>query len=143
MTTKNLTSAYIKKNKRGSHLKLDISFPQIEKIQDKSYFLVIQSTSPKCSRVTIYPLKKKQILKLSITGTDISETSIERLSDILKDYEIIHTSGLLIKKKELNFECYLNLNFQDPKSKDLKIALNNLRNIFKLINIEEIGLKRN
>ena len=68
MTTKNLTSAYIKKNKRGSHLKLDISFPQIEKIQDKSYFLVIQSTSPKCSRVTIYPLKKKQILKLSITA---------------------------------------------------------------------------
>ncbi|MHA1758049.1 MAG: hypothetical protein ACTSVV_14850, partial [Promethearchaeota archaeon] len=67
---------------------------------------------------------------------------IEELSNILKKYEIIHTSGLLVKKKELNYECYLDLDFSNPKSKDLKSSLNKLKNILKEIIIEEISLKR-
>ncbi|MHA1272965.1 MAG: hypothetical protein ACTSQP_14760 [Promethearchaeota archaeon] len=139
MTNQNLTKAFIKKKTKRFGLKISLSESEMK---DSPYFLIIKSSSPKCTRLTIYPIKRDKIIKISILAHNISDFMIEELSNILKKYEIIHTSGLLVKKKELNYECYLDLDFSNPKSKDLKSSLNKLKNILKEIIIEEISLKR-
>jgi len=58
-----------------------------------------------------------------------------------KNYEIIHSSGLLIKKMKIFYECYLNMNQTDNEYKDLKGSLNKIRNIPLEVKIEEISLK--
>ncbi|MHA1150273.1 MAG: hypothetical protein ACTSR8_18760 [Promethearchaeota archaeon] len=142
MAHKNLTDASIRKNKKKPFITLDVSLTGIKNF-DYPYFLIIQSSASNCTRLTIYPIKNEKILKLNISGADVSDSSIEQLSNILKKYDVIHTSGLLIKQKQLNYECYLNLSFSDIKYKDLKTSLNKIRNIFKHVIIEEIGLKKN
>ena len=141
MNGKSLTEAIIRKKKKTSNFNLKISLAGLGESKEP-YLLIIQSTASKCTRLTIYPTSKKKILKISITGSEISESSIEELSSILKDFKLIHTSGLLIKDKELNYECYLNLSLSDLKTKNLKSSLNNIRNRFKEIKIEEIGLRK-
>ena len=83
----------------------------------------------------------EKIIKLSLIGQDISDEMVEILSNILKKYEIIHSSGILKKKRDFFYEGYLNFNLSDAKSKDLKTSLDKIKNIFKGIKIEEIGLK--
>ena len=143
MNSPNLTNASIYKSKNASDITLNNFLRDLDDLKKKSpYILIIQSTAKSCTRLTIYPINQEKIIKVSICGTGISDTLIEDLSNTLKDFDLIHTSGLLIKGKELNFECYLNLSLSDTKSKDLKNSLNKIRNIFKVINIEEIGLKK-
>ena len=91
--------------------------------------------------MTIYPIKKEKIIKISLFGQNVSDNTIERLSEIIKNYEIIHSSGLLIKKMKFFYECYLNLNPTDNEYKDLKGSLNKIRNIPLEVKIEEISLK--
>ena len=138
-----LTNAYIQKkgNEDDSNIYLNIAIPKIMDLQDSPYLLIIQSITENNSRITIYPIMSEKIMKLSLIGQDISNDMVEILSDILKKYEIIHSSGILKKKKDFFYECYLNFSLSDSKSKDLKTSLDKIKNIFKEIKIEEIGLK--
>ena len=120
---------------------LDISIPQTIDLKNYPFLLIIQSTTENHIRLTIYPIAKEKIVKIILAGQDISDEIIEILSKILKKYEIIHSSGLLKKEKDFLYECYLNLSLSDAKSKDLKTSLDKIKNIFKEIKIEEIGLK--
>ena len=88
-------------------------------------------------------MNRERVIKISLSGSNISDDEIAELSKLLHDYEILHTSGLLLKEKELFYECYLNLSFSDTKSKDLKTSLDKIRNIFKEIKIAEISIKNN
>ena len=141
MPSKNLTNAKIQKNRKKSEINLKISLNEIENL-DYPYFLIIQSTAASCTRLTLYPVNNDKILKLIISGSEVSDKGVEALSNILRNFEIIHTSGLLIKKQQLNYECYLNLTFSDTKYKDLKTSLNNIKNVFNEVIIEEISLKK-
>ena len=120
---------------------LDISIPQTIDLKNYPFLLIIQSTTENHIRLTIYPIAREKIVKIILAGQDISDEIIEILSKILKKYEIIHSSGLLKKEKDFLYECYLNLSLSDAKSKDLKTSLDKIKNIFKEIKIEEIGLK--
>ena len=120
---------------------LDISIPQTIDLKNYPFLLIIQSTTENHIRLTIYPIAKEKIVKIILAGQDISDEVIEILSKILKKYEIIHSSGLLKKEKDFMYECYLNLSLSDAKSKDLKTSFDKIKNIFKEIKIEEIGLK--
>ncbi len=144
MNDKKLTSAYLKSRVLTSDnlLNLNISISDKFGVRDYPNVLIIQSITKRRTRLTIYPTKKDRLLKISIFGQDISNDVISILSKILKNYKIIHTSGLLVKQKQLFYECYLNLNLSDVKSKDLKTSLDKFRNIFKEVRIEEITLKR-
>ncbi len=144
MNDKKLTSAYLKsRDLNGDNLlNLNISISDKFGVRDYPYVLIIQSITKKRTRLTIYPTKKDRLLKISLFGQNISNDVISILSKILKNYKIIHTSGLLVKQKQLFYECYLNLNLSDVKSKDLKTSLDKIRNIFKEVRIEEITLKK-
>ena len=137
------TKAQIQKKAEidDSTVSLDISIPQTIDLKNYPFLLIIQSTTENHIRLTIYPIAKEKIVKIILAGQDISDEVIEILSKILKKYEIIHSSGLLKKEKDFLYECYLNLSLSDAKSKDLKTSLDKIKNIFKEIKIEEIGLK--
>ena len=137
------TKAQIQKKAEidDSTVSLDISIPQTIDLKNYPFLLIIQSTTENHIRLTIYPIAREKIIKIILAGQDISDEVIEILSKILKKYEIIHSSGLLKKEKDFLYECYLNLSLSDAKSKDLKTSLDKIKNIFKEIKIEEIGLK--
>ena len=137
------TKAQIQKKAEidDSTVSLDISIPQTIELKNYPFLLIIQSTTENQIRLTIYPIATEKIIKIILVGQDISDEVIEMLSKILKKYEIIHSSGLLKKEQDFLYECYLNLSLSDAKSKDLKTSLDKIKNIFKEIKIEEIGLK--
>lgn len=143
MSENKLTKAYIQRVIDPDRVILNISLSDIRILNDTPNLLIIHSTTENCARISIYPIHKEKILKLTLLGSTISEEITEFLSKVLHTFDVIHTSGLLLKKKQLFYECYLNLSFTDTKYEDLKIALHTIPNIFKEIKIEEIGLKSN
>ena len=140
MNKKELTSAFIRRNKDPGNISCNISVSDVKAFKDSPNILVIQSVTEGCTRLTIYPMDKDEIVKISLSGSNVSEDAITDLSSILQNYEMIHTSGLLIKAEELYYECYLNISHLDSKTKDLKESLDKIRNIFKRITIEKIGI---
>jgi hypothetical protein len=145
MQNNTITKAYIRSinEKNFTEIKLNNSLLNFRETEKFPYMLIIQSKAEKCIRITIYPILKKEIIKINLYGYNVSDTIINILSKILKRYEIIHTSGLLIKNKELFYECYINLSLSDYKFQDLKNSIEKIKNKFKKINIEEISLKLN
>ncbi len=142
MRDKYLTKAYIQRkvDADGSKINLNISIPNIVGLKNYPFLLIIQSTAKDHTKLTIYPIFRKKIIKLSLFGQNVSDEAINILSKILKRCEIIHSSGFLMKQKQLFYECYINLSLSDVKSKDLKASLDKIKNIFKEIKIEEISL---
>ncbi len=142
MKNQHKTKAFIQRRVdiNGSVKDLNISLPATIGLRENPFLLIIQSTSKECTRLTIYPISRQKIIRLSLYGSNISEEVINRLSKILKKYEIIHNSGFLVKQKQFYYECYFNLSLSDVKSKDLKTSLDKIKNIFKEIKIEEVSL---
>ena len=139
-----LTNAYIQNNEDSPNINLNFSSSGKKNLKEYPYLLVVQSIQEDFTRLTIYPVKTKNLIKVSLCGLKISDeanTIYLSLAETLQNFEIIHTSGLLIKDNKLYFECYLNLSLSDIKTRVLKAALNKIKNIFKDIRIEEIGLK--
>lgn len=138
-----LTNAYIQNNEDPTNINLNFSSSGKKNLKKYPYLLVVQSIQENFVRLTIYPVKIKNLIKVSLCGLKISnEANIYlSLAKTLQDFEMIHTSGLLIKGNKLYYECYLNLSLSDVKTRVLKAALNKIKNIFKDIRIEEIGLK--
>lgn len=108
-------------------------------LEQFKYILVIQSTSSKCMKLSIYPLKNKRITKLILCGEnispskkDISEADVSRIIKLLNEFNIIHTSGLLMKKGRPLFECYLNKNL----SKTNNSIIQNITRFVKPLNLK-------
>ena len=106
-----------------------------------SFCLIVNFKTKKFIRITIYPVFKSRILKLSFKGNSLNMREIEVFLNNIQKFEIIHSTGLIIIKQELTVEFYLNLNFTDDEYKDLKILLDKHKNKFKDIKLEEIVLK--
>ncbi|MHA1933513.1 MAG: hypothetical protein ACW96X_13295 [Promethearchaeota archaeon] len=70
----------------------------------------------------------------------LSKKVLKEISKILQKFQVIHTSGFLKIENQLIYECYLNLRFSEKNSEDLKTSLEKIKNIFKIVKIEEIGL---
>ncbi|MFW9898049.1 MAG: hypothetical protein ACFFDO_02150 [Candidatus Thorarchaeota archaeon] len=143
MKSISLTKAYIQNIDDPTNVNLNISISDKIYLKNNPYLLVIQTNQENCARLTIYPVKVKSLIKVSLFGlkTSVNTTSYSSLSKTFQKFDIIHTSGLIIKENELYYECYLNLSLSDVKTKVLKVALNKIKNIFKEILIEEICLK--
>ncbi|MFX0010908.1 MAG: hypothetical protein ACFE9R_11375 [Candidatus Hermodarchaeota archaeon] len=108
---------------------------------DSPYCLIVFFKTKKFVRITIYPIFKSRILKLSFKGNSHNVREIEVFSNDIQKFEIIHSTGLIIIRQELTAEFYLNLNFADEKFKNLNILLDKHKNKFKDIKLEEIVLK--
>ncbi len=140
MKVYSLTKAHIQRINEISRTKLELSLLNIKNIEENPFLLIIQSIIANSIKLSVYPLKKEKIIKVTFSTLNFSPDIFDRISNILQNYEIIHTSGVLIIKNQLYYECYLNLNLEEAKAMGLNFALNKIKNIFKQIKIEEIGL---
>jgi len=141
MKVYNLTQAHIQRIGDISRTKLILSLLDIKKLGNSPYILVVKSTIENSIKLSIYPLKKKEIIKITFSTLTFTDDIFYIISKILQNYQIIHTSGVLLIDKQLYYECYLNLGLKEAKAIGLEASLNKIKNIFKQIKIEEIGLK--
>ena len=142
MKVYNLTKAYIQQINNITNAVLKFSLLDIKDIETYPYILIVQSTIENSIKLTIYPLKINNIIKVTFSGFNLSGDIIDDITSILQNFQVIHTSGALVINKQLFYECYLNLNINDIKFIDLKASLDKIKNIFKEIKIEEIGLNK-
>jgi hypothetical protein len=142
MKVYNLTKAKIQRIKDISGIKFKLSLLDIKDLKHNPFLLIIQSIIENSIKLTIYPLNKEKILKVTFSTNDFSKEMFDKISDILQNYQIIHTSGVLIIENQFYYESYLNLNLNEAKATGLNDSLNKIKNIFKQIIIEEIGLKK-
>ena len=141
MKEKNLTEAYIQEISQINNIKLNFSLSDYKNFEMNPYILIIKSFKDNCARFTLYPISSNDLVKICLIGANLQGNIIENLSIIFQDFEIIHTTGLIMKGNELYYECYLNLSLTDIKIKALKTSLDKLKNKFRRIEIEKISLK--
>ena len=137
-----LTEAYVQRNFDLPETTLKISSLDIKDPEKYPFLLIVQSTIEKSIKLSIYPLKNEKIIKVTFSGFNFSNEIFDEISKILQNYQVIHTSGVLLIEKQLFYECYLNLSLGETKTNELNVSLNKIKNIFKEIKIEEIGLKK-
>ena len=102
--------------------------------------LIIQADTTNFSRFMIYPINVNMILKITASSLKENIEELEYLSSCLKDFDIIHTSGLTARNDIFIVEVYLKLRFTDLKYKDLKTSSDKIKNKYIDIDIEEIRL---
>jgi hypothetical protein len=134
-----MTTATIQENKGSKSLQLNLSWDEKNAPSEAPYLLIIESRMQTSLRVTIYPIKLKRLVKVSISGIkDLSEKNMAKLSQVFQEHEVIHTSGFIKSGAQFRYECYLGMSPEDPKLKELKRSLDRFANIFKIIKIETI-----
>jgi len=142
MKVYSLTKAHIQRINEISRTELELSLLNIKNIEESPFLLIVQSIIANSIKISIYPLKREKVIKVTFSTLNFSGEIFDIISNIFQNYEIIHTSGVLIIKNQLYYECYLNLNLDEAKAMGLNFALNKIKNKFKQIKIEEIGLKK-
>ena len=134
----NLTKAHIQCIKDFKKSKFRIPILDIKDLDEYPFLLIIQSVIENNIKLTIYPLNVDKISKVSLTGFNLSNEVFVDLSKFLREFQIIHSSGVILIGKRFYYECYLNISETEEKSKNLKASFNKIKNIFEEINIEEI-----
>ncbi|MGB5911284.1 MAG: hypothetical protein WBH31_08845 [Promethearchaeia archaeon] len=137
-----LTNAVIKENLDSFELNLTQLLSEVRDSRNSPYLLIIQSNTENYVKLTIYPIQHQKIIKLTLKGLNILYKDIEILSKRLQKYNIIHTTGLVSKSKNVIYECYLDLRKIDTKYNELEKSLEKIKSIFKDIKIEEISLNK-
>ena len=84
-------------------------FPNLQNPYDQSEFiLVIYSISKKLTRITSYPIENRgSIWKLKIIFSDINDSTMNSIANIIKKYKIIHTTGISKTENRYRVENYL------------------------------------
>jgi len=137
-----LTNAVIKRNLDPFELNLTQLLSEVRDSRISPYLLIIQSNTENYVKLTIYPIQHQKIIKLTLKGLNILYKDIEILSKRLQKYNIIHTTGLVSKSKNVIYECYLDLRKIDTKYNELEKSLEKIKSIFKDIKIEELSLNQ-
>jgi hypothetical protein len=135
-----LTDAVIENKVKIANYFPHILFKTKGKFEDYTNILVIRLLTNKFAKFSIYPLKSSKIVKIVLIGFDFQNKMIQDTIKQLKNYNIIHTSGLTSLGKRSYYECYLDISMSDKDYKYLKSVLDNVKNIFEDIKIVEIGL---
>ena len=137
----NVTDAYIQQSEGILNINLEDSLSKFEDLKSYDNLLVIQSSIENSVKLSIYPIKKGKVIKLTLYGIKLSKKILKEISKLLQKFQVIHTSGFLKIEKNIYYECYLNLSISDNKNKSLNASLEKIKNIFKEIKIEEVRLK--
>ena len=139
MKDPNLTSAQIKGINISQTTNIELSLTHIDDIENYNYMLIIRSETDRYTRITIYPLKKNKIIKLTLRDLKKIGEYAEDFSKSLQNYDIIHSTGLVMVEGLVILECYLNLSLNEEKYKDLKFFLEKNKKNIKEIQIMEIS----
>lgn len=129
-----LTEAFIKANKGF----LELNFPKTEGFKGSKHILVVRADTTNFTRLMIYPVGSNKILKLLFVISKANTDYMKELASNFKDYQIIHNSGLILKKNKFIGEIYFDLNYSDSKYKDLKAYIDKNKSIFDEIELKEI-----
>ena len=138
MKDSDLTSAQIKEINSPQTPNIELSLTHIDNIENYNNLLIIRSETNRYTKITIYPIEKQKIIKLTIRGLKKNDKYIEAFSKKLQEYGIIHSTGLVMIEGLLFLECYINLSLNEEKYKDLKIYLDKNKKNIKDIRIMEI-----
>lgn len=133
---KQLTTAFLKKINDDFSLKIDISKSTLQSLKNKSSILIIRTISKKFIKYLVYPVQNDTVIKITTYGINFSSENTLKIFEILKKFNIIHTSGVSLKKDEIIQEIYLN-----PKEIDQSILekeIKDIEGIYKLL-IEKIN----
>ncbi|TFF98872.1 MAG: hypothetical protein EU547_00235 [Promethearchaeota archaeon] len=109
------------------------------------YILIIESLSPRCLKLSIYPINEENVAKFTFYGRNIpheeksSEEKISQIIKLLSQFKVIHTSGLIIKKEKTFFECYLNINLSNIKNSIIHRIKRFANSLNLEVNIEKIN----
>lgn len=141
MDNKNITDAYIQQLDDFLNTNLRISLSKIDDLKAYDHLLIIQSAIENSIKLSIYPIKKGNIIKISLYGLKLSKKILKEISKILQKFQVIHTSGFLKIRNRIYFECYLNFSISEIEKKSLKASFDKIKNIFKEIKIEEVRIK--
>ena len=142
MNKDSTTKAQIKKIKKSLLKKFSLTFSEVQKFHPFTYLLIIKSLTKKSIRITLYPLDTRDVIKLTINTPNEHENMFLKVSEFLKKYEIIHTSGLIEIDKNLLFECYLKGNLKTPQINKLEFFVDSIKSPSTLLDIEKIKFKR-
>ena len=115
----NITDAYIQPLEDFLDIDLKISLSDFKDLKAYDNLLIIQSAIENSIKLSIYPIKKGKVFKITLYGLKLSKKILKEISKILQRFRVIHTSGFLKLKKHIYYECYLNLNISDIKNKNL------------------------
>ena len=137
-----LTKAYIQRVSDFKKSNFEIQVINIKDLSKFPFLLVIQSVVEHYIKLLIYPLSEEKITKVSLSNFNFSHENFEELSIILREYNVIHTSGIVLIEKRFFYECYLLMSKNEEKSKNLKASFNKIKNKFDEIKIEEIILSK-
>jgi predicted SpoU family rRNA methylase len=143
MDSLNITDAYVQQLEDFLNTNLKISLSKFDNLEAYDNLLIIQSTIENSIKLSIYPIKKGKVIKITLYGLKLSKKILKEISKILHKFQVIHSSGFLKIKNYIYFECYLNLSLSESKNKSLNASLNKIKNIFKEIKIEEVRIKNN
>ncbi len=138
-----LTEANIQKITSLNHKILKVPLSHFKQLDEYPYILVIKSITVDFIKITLYPLKKKRIIKISIRGKNVPKEEVLLILNKLQSYEIVHSSGLCYdSNNQLLYECYLNIDFSTSNVNILQKLLNQYEKNFESILIDEITLKK-
>jgi hypothetical protein len=142
--TEDLTIAQVLELENLKNLKItNFLEDELKLMKDSKYILIIKLRAPNCIKLTLYPVRNKKIAKLTISGEEFTSKQINEIIKIVKNLNIIHTSGLTSKDEKFFYECYLDLNLdkaEDFYVKNFEKSIKKLRKLRKNITIEEIGI---
>ena len=76
--------------------------------KNSSYYLLIYSTTTKFTKISVYPVNSPPVVKYLIRGSNINESTINKILDMLKPIQpiIIHTSGIVFAEEQYEYEIY-------------------------------------
>jgi hypothetical protein len=75
---------------------------------NSEYYLLIYSTTTKFTKILVYPVNSPPVIKYLIGGSNITESTINEILDVLKPIQpiILHTSGIVFTKEQYEYEIY-------------------------------------
>ena len=138
MDEKILTTASIKANDSS----MMIEFPETKKFESAEYILVIRADTTNFTRLMIYPIGSKKILKFLYSIPQKNVEKMRKLASDFKNYQIIHNSGIILKQNNFIGEIYFDICYSESKYKDLKAYLDKNKSIFEKIEFKEIGFQK-
>ncbi|MBN1800733.1 MAG: hypothetical protein JW891_04460 [Candidatus Lokiarchaeota archaeon] len=115
-----------------------IPFKNHQFFKDYSYAFIVESATEKCIKMTIYPQNTSNIIKLAIQIPDGEGNIVKEFPQILKDYGLLHASGLLKVGEIMVYECYLNVKYNSIEMETLKKILNGIANPSIIISFQKV-----
>lgn len=91
--------------------------------------LIIYAITPKFTRITCYPVNYNEVWKFSIKLKTISPQLADKVANIFKTTNIIHTTGMCEEKALFQIENYIPPDKDSHKGEEIREQLSKIQEI--------------